>query len=266
MSFHFQPEADSSDEEGQVDLAAWQGAAKPKPESPAQRAPEGPFQGQTDEDNEEDIANGTNAGALDDPEDADNPEEQADEDEDAGEEADDNDSDAIEIRDSRSASSKASNKRQSNVRQSNISTGFTSMNEPVEVSSRDSSEDELASTPTLQTQRRIVPVIPRGEVDSNERAEFEDFTTGGDVVRRVLKETNVHGREVLYKVEFEDLHVDEVRFAIGFAFYSRCCCFMHCLNLYASTCHFLPRLASFARSHVGHMTCCCLFWSYHMAI
>lgn len=77
----------------------------------------------------------------------------------------------------------------------------------VQLDSEEDSDDPSNSTPTVEV------VIPRNELDDDERAEYVDFTTGGDVVRRVLAERQDSDGMMEYTVGFEDYHMDEVRFA-----------------------------------------------------
>ena len=212
MSFHFQPQADSSDGEEAVDISVWKsGASKPahaQPPSPPAAAIEimdeladeinneeggdqiGPFQGELDGDAEEDA-------------------DKKDEKHESEEDEEDEEQEAVPF----------------------VSSGFTSVNKPAPLQAPISlleSDDEQpspgqirlpsrtrrpASKPAAtekQAARVLVPVIPRIELNSSEADEIIDFTGGHDVVRRVLKERKGIDRDVVYKVEFEDRHVEEV--------------------------------------------------------
>jgi hypothetical protein len=81
--------------------------------------------------------------------------------------------------------------------------------QPLEVSSDSGGESDNLSVPT----RKVEVVISRYELDEDERADYVDLTAGGDVVRRVLSEREDRDGVMEYTVEFEDYHVEEVRFA-----------------------------------------------------
>lgn len=81
--------------------------------------------------------------------------------------------------------------------------------QPLEVSSDSGEESDNLSVPT----RKVEVVISRNELDEDERAEYVDLTAGGDVVRHVLSEREDGDGMMEYTVEFEDYHVEEVRFA-----------------------------------------------------
>lgn len=202
MSFHFQPQADSSDEEEAVDISAWKsGAPKPvlaQPSSPPTAAIE----------IMDELANEIENG-------------------DSGDMASfqgDLNGDGAENADKRDD---AEGEEQVPF----ISPGFTSVNKPAPVQAPISlleSEDEQpspgqmglptrtrrASLKPAATQKKgprvLVPVIPRIELDSSEADEIIDFTIGNDVVRRVLKEREGRDGDIVYKVEFEDRHVEQV--------------------------------------------------------
>lgn len=81
--------------------------------------------------------------------------------------------------------------------------------QPLEVSSDSGEESDNLSVPD----RKVEVVISRNELDHDERADYVDLTAGGDVVRRVLSERENRDGVMEYTVEFEDYHVEEVRFA-----------------------------------------------------
>lgn len=91
--------------------------------------------------------------------------------------------------------------------------------QPLEVSSDSGEDSDDLSIPT----RKVEVVISRNELDEDERADYVDLTAGSDVVRRVLSERENRDGMMEYTVEFEDYHVDEVRFA---------CDFTSCIRLY----------------------------------
>ena len=233
MAFHFQPQPDSSDDE-QVDISTWQTGAKPGRRSPALPAPVAPMGGRERDDDEGEIdfstwqkpttmtsARATGSGAESAPVDDDDGEVQVVEG-DVPDDVDDvtDNSDVVELTDTRDRSTSRKRKRQA---ESFVSTGFTSINNPARAVSAPS-EDDL-STPAEQVtsrtrrsnketngsgQRKLVPIIPQVEIDDDE---ILDFTAGGDVVRRVKKEIKNRDGDLLYTVEFEDRHVEQVRSA-----------------------------------------------------
>jgi hypothetical protein len=81
--------------------------------------------------------------------------------------------------------------------------------QPLEVSSDSGEESDNLSVPD----RKVEVVISRNELDHDERADYVDLTAGGDVVHRVLSEREDRDGMMEYTVEFEDYHVEEVRFA-----------------------------------------------------
>ena len=203
MSFHFQPQADSSDEEEAVDISAWKsGAPKPAPAQP----PSPPTAAIEIMD---ELANEINN-------------------EDGGDEM------AQFHGDLKGDAEEAEEVKDDGEEENEvpfISPGFTTVNKPAPSQapiSLPDSEDEQpspgqiklptrtrrAASKPVPTQKKgprvLVPVIPRIELDSSEADEIIDFTAGRDVVRRVLKERKGRGRDIVYKVEFEDRHVEEV--------------------------------------------------------
>jgi hypothetical protein len=197
MSFHFQPQADSSDEEEAVDIAAWKsGVPKPAPAQPPS-SPTAAIEIMDELANEIDNEDGGEMASF-----------QGDLNGDSSENADKKDGQVPFI-----------------------SSGFTFVNKPAPVQAPISlldSEDEQPSPGQMKlptrtrrgtskpatTQKKgsrvLVPVIPRIELDSSEADEIIDFTAGNDVVRRVLKERKGRDGDIVYKVEFEDRHVEEV--------------------------------------------------------
>ena len=81
--------------------------------------------------------------------------------------------------------------------------------QPLEVpSDSDEDSDDLS----LST-RKVEVVISHNELEEDERADYVDLNAGGHVVRRVLIEREDRDGMMEYTVEFEDYHVEEVRFA-----------------------------------------------------
>ena len=213
MSFHFQPQADSSDEGEAVDISAWtSGAPKPartQPPSPPTAAIEimDEFAEAINNEDEDEADTAVFQGDLND-----GAEQSEDDQVDGEEEQEEEEQDGIVV------------------------SGFNPVNKAIRtqapISLPEFSEDEL-STPEKQKQklqlptrtrransrpsrtqskvaRVLVPVIPRLELDSSEAEEIIDFTAGSDVVRRVKKEVNGRDGDIVYQVEFEDRHVEEV--------------------------------------------------------
>lgn len=81
--------------------------------------------------------------------------------------------------------------------------------QPLEASSDSGEYRDNWSIPN----RKVEVVISRDELDDDERADYVDLTAGGDVVLRVLSEREDRNGMMEYTVEFEDYHVEEVRFA-----------------------------------------------------
>lgn len=205
MSFHFQPQADSSDEEAAVDISAWKSGGSRPAQASAPSPPEAALQIMDEL-----------AGQL-------------------GEEADGEEIGTFQG-DLNGAGQQAANEEESEEEVEEVpfvSSGFTSISKPARATATialpDSSEDE-EPTPTQvklpsrakrgaaksvtahkdSRARVLVPVIPRVELDSSEADEIIDFTAGNDVVRRVKKEIKKRRGVVVYQVEFEDRHVEEV--------------------------------------------------------
>ena len=240
MAYHFQPQADSSDDE-QVDISAWQTGAEPKRKTP-HPAPVGTTSdGGADAESSRAIGSSTskigsgpgNAIEVEDGDDTSEDEEEVEEEVVIDNTQDRSRDNGVERSQSReSTGSSSSVRKRKRELESFASTGFTPVNKPAAVNRPDSSEDELtlptppaqpfpirsrrtASSSKDQKQTgRLVPVIPRFELDDDDLDDIVDYTKGGDVVRRVKKEFTGKDRFLTYKVEFEDRHVEEVR--IGF--------------------------------------------------
>jgi hypothetical protein len=71
----------------------------------------------------------------------------------------------------------------------------------------DASEDREPSTHTQSAE----VVIPRYELDDEERADFVDLTARAGRVRRVSNERAGYGGTMQYTVTFEDYHTEQVR-------------------------------------------------------
>lgn len=84
--------------------------------------------------------------------------------------------------------------------------------QPLEVSSDSEEDSDNLAIPT----RKLEVVISRNELEEDERTDYVDLTAGGDIVRRVLSEREDRDGMMEYTVEFEDYHVEEVRFACDF--------------------------------------------------
>ena len=206
MSFHFQPQADSSDEEEAVDISAWKSGAvaATAAQEQAPSPPEAAIQVMDEL-----------ASALNDPEEQDEIAPFQGDLDGAADVADSQEEDEDEEQEEPTFQS----------------SGFTSVNKPAriqaEISLPESSDDEAVSPSQLklpnrtrqaagpsQAARMLVPVIPRLELSSSEAEDIIDFTAGDDVVRRVKKEVNGRGGDVVYLVEFEDRHVEEVSYFV----------------------------------------------------
>ncbi|KAK5164948.1 uncharacterized protein LTR77_009613 [Saxophila tyrrhenica] len=211
MSFHFEPQADSSDDEGQLDLSAWQGAAKPAVQRPPVARMQANDEDMGDQDIQVDEATyATASGAL--QEDSDEQEDAADGNGD-GDRSEEEASPVLEI--SSVSESSDTRKRQRSGQQNGASSSFTAINQPVTLSSDSDSEGGQQSTSISSSkgQRQLVPVISRRlPSDAGDLEDYEDFTAGGEVVRRVMKELKNGQMDIAYRVEFEDLHVEEIPF------------------------------------------------------
>jgi hypothetical protein len=213
MSFHFQPQADSSDEEETVDISTWKSSApkpanrlSPSPPTAAIEVMNELAEAIKNEDDEEDESAIFQGDLI-------NRAEPSEDDKIDGEEEEEQD--AIVV------------------------SAFNPVNKATRtqapISLPESNEDELG-TPEKQKQKQklqlptrtrraksrpsrtpkeiprvLVPVIPRLELDSSEAEEILDFTVGSDVVRRVKKELQGRDGDIVYQVEFEDRHAEEVR-------------------------------------------------------
>ena len=231
MAFHFQPQADSSDEDDQVNLAAWQnGGSSTRRESPV--IPPAPvasmMSGNVEEEDESDHLGDISAwqkppasagrNAADDA--IDLTEEAAD----GQEDDEDNEEGAPSLQIQQDLNDKASDaasgvegippsknngKRKPRQERENsgdffVSPSFTSINSPALHTKTD-------IRGALQ-QRKLVPVLLRVALEDMDLDDENvlDFTGGHDVVRRVMQEFKGQEGDSLYTVEFKDLHVQEV--------------------------------------------------------
>lgn len=246
MAFHFQPQADSSDDE-QVDLTAWQSDARPK----SRRAPIGGMDGAGDNEVEDAINISVFSqirGTYDDDEiAAEDGEEDEDEvieipdvpdlvveEEDGGEEKGvavqeiESDTPCLDTSREQSESRKRKRGRPANTFKS---PSFTSINKRPSPPST----DEESTKATQQTTRRsgrsagkpditggYIPLLPRVDLDELED-DIQDFTAGRHVVRMVKKEMAGRDGDIAYKVEFVDRHVEEVC-SKSLARFLRCAC------------------------------------------
>lgn len=214
MSYHFQPQADSSDEEG-VDLSAWKDGAKSNQSSSKTQAPIAPMQSFQEASTEEDVtkfmdvANGIAAKMG----------EEADDDDDDDDEGEDGNGAigsrrmSLDVQDSDIEEVAATARPHERVRKQTertVSSGFTAINAPSQRTSRSRDEEEVVEQGPARILREVVPRLVPLPLDSEELAEFEDFTSGGDVVRKVLRDLDPAGGQLQYEVEFEDLHVEKV--------------------------------------------------------
>ena len=197
MSFHCETRADSSDDEDGVDLAAWQSNTQPKVASSTQNAPVAIMEAREDDADEDEIA-----GFM---EQANDLTTEAQDLENGVDESEEDDVDAIEI----IGSAPVRSKRKA-AQNAIFSSGFTSINVPIPRRQTPSSDEDEVAQDLAGELGKMVPMIPRSELDADARAEFEDFTTGGDVVKRVMKELKDGRANLRYKVEFEDWSVAEV--------------------------------------------------------
>jgi hypothetical protein len=266
MSFHFQAQGDSSDEE-QVDLTSWQSTAK---SAGQQRAPVARVQAQTDEE----IIDGqvmaeldaaippTASGAL-----QVDSNDEGDDAQDGGEDEQSEDNDIVELKVDSASESQDTRNRRSNTHWSLMQSGFTSVNQPVSGVSSDESDRTMRKNgaSVSKKQRKLVPAIPRSQLDPEEREEFQDFTAGGDVVRKVLKELKDGRRDIVYKVEFEDLHVEEVRYAFACSVLAvpSSCVGPHGYGFRGSAGHCVACFASLDPLPCLHMTGYCLIRKGH---
>lgn len=189
MSFNFQTQPDSSDDEVPVDINAWKSGSTSKPaRAPAQApAPVAPM-----------VQPPTIIS--------------------------DDDEDGDSLPDIEASSFQTGQKRKRATHASPSPTlasgGFTSINQsaagpsqsgaiaesPIEFPDIalgvDGAQDEEETVKT-----RLVPVLPRVDIDEEE---VVDFTAGNDVVRRVLAELESDDGALIYKVELGDWSIEEV--------------------------------------------------------
>lgn len=203
MSFNFAARADSSDEEAAVDLSAWQSGANRKRVTPPRRS--SGFQAVNQP--SEDVAMEMEPEPEPEPEPVLIPGPAPVARVQASAEA----ADAMLI-----SSAKESSDDEEAVpvvaKMHNVSAGAEEDAEDEDaievqpqVGDGEPEEDELV-VPTST----ITVSVPRHELEEEDLADFEDFTTGGDVVSSVLQEQQDEDGVMTYLVEFEDQHVEEV--------------------------------------------------------
>lgn len=260
MAFHFQPQADSSDDE-QVDLTAWQTGSRSKPPP----APVATMDGAAEEEDTDVIhvsARTTNGDAAfanrSNREDGGEDEEEAieipdvpDLPEENGVAITDNDTDTERGATPREQSESRKCKRQQPA-DAFISPSFTTINKRA---SPASSEEELSrlaerknrrSTRSAGKKGRYVPVIPR--VDLDELGDvILDFTAGRNVVRMVKKEITSEDGDITYKVELVDRHVEEVRMELR----------LFGLDASLVSCDFIVQLCLARERFPSHVTTAC---------
>lgn len=199
MAYHFQPQADSSDDE-QVDITSWQTAARPKSAS----APVATMNGATHSQPKarpRSTMSHSNGSAS-----------EGDVDEEQGDGAvlgsdmpHSSNVQQAEPTTSKSESSEASLTAPS----------FTFLNQTVSSSSSSNEKDLLQSElrPEAQKSRVLAPIIPRIRPEDMDD-DVLDFTTGGDVVRSVIEEMAGKHGDTWYRVEYADFRVHEVSLAV----------------------------------------------------
>ena len=77
----------------------------------------------------------------------------------------------------------------------------------VDFETREQEEEGLGRPQSTAPSSTLVIEIPHAEVD---RDQYEDLTTGHDVVRRVIREIEDEQGRLVYKVLFEDFSTNEV--------------------------------------------------------
>jgi len=203
MSFDYRLRADSSDEEeaDSLDLSAWKDGAGTKQSAAAGGTPQAPAS----------VTPVVRPNGHDDGD-------------------DDDDSDEIMVAGVATSQSARTPKRTHSTSaaapsQSPPRRSFTSINQPTPQPSTSvsatvtndqpmydatmmSDSEEENDDSALGAGRSLVPVISHVEADDDE---IQKFTTGDDVVRRVLKELEGEDGEMAYKVEFEDRSTEKVR-------------------------------------------------------
>lgn len=220
MAFHFQPQADSSDDE-QVDLTAWQTGARPHATVAPRAAANDPAEEEhhaylqapnsdaaSPSNLESNLPDGEAVKDEDEvvsiPEIPDLPEQEVEE-----EQADDSNNVIAFSSNNDSASSRppTTSREQSESRKrkrGRPSAGFTSINQRASPSPPASDKEGSA-----MSGRVLVPVIPRVEAEELD-SDVEDFTKGRNRVRLIKREVAGEYGEIGYVVEFKDLRLEEV--------------------------------------------------------
>ena len=214
MSFHFQPQADSSDEEDAVNISAWKSGAPKSAQRPLLSPPTAAIEimdeiveAINNEDEDEDdtaVFEG----------DLNNRAEQSEDDKVDGEVEEKDKPDTIAVPAFTPVNKSTRSQAPISLSESSeAELGFPE-NIKMQLPTRARNQTGRSTSGSSRTQKKaarvLVPVIPRLELDSSEAEEIIDFTAGSDVVRRVKREINAKYGDVVYQVEFEDRHVEEV--------------------------------------------------------
>lgn len=207
MSFNFAARADSSDEEAAVDLSAWQSGANRKRVTPPRRS--SGFQAVNQP--SEDVAMEMEPEPEPEPEPALVPGSAPVAQMQASAEA----ADAMLISSDKESSDDEEEEEEAVpvvAKMHNVSAGAEEDAEDEDaievqpqVGDGEPEEDELV-VPTS----KITVSVPHHELEEEDFADFEDFTTGGDAVSSVLQEQQDEDGVMTYLVEFEDQHVEQV--------------------------------------------------------
>lgn len=208
MAFHFEPRADSSDEED-IDLAAWQSWAKSNVKPSRQPVPVAAMRKSE---------NGATNAVLRSAEQAPGPPASLREEIDAIEPGIDNanvlngSNQQEEVELTAAADDSAASKRRSGGGQKRKrkspgvpSPGFTAVNKPAPAPARSSQQGPALNDPGDGSGVVVIPSTYRDSHDG-----ILDFTKGRDIVRKILGELYDEDGRVLYEVEFEDRHVEKV--------------------------------------------------------
>lgn len=190
MAFHFDAQADSSDDEAAMDLSAWKSGAKRVAPVGGGRAPVAPMMGGSAQQEEMErsitpsLSNFQNGG-----------------------------------KGKRAASASASRSpaplafqpindldQESSDGEQELEIQSISSGEPAEEAEEQDQDEDDEQYPAGP--RKLVVRISRTEGD--DRDEYEDYTTGSDRVRQLLWEVRPINRQVAYQVLFEDFHDEAV--------------------------------------------------------
>lgn len=191
MSYHFQPRMDSSDDEG-VDLTAWKSGSAPNSKLAQPAASAAPMVSEelvtaTEDDNEFGKMAGSQQRKKRKSQSPPAPSFQAIN---------------RSNRDSRQSSA-ASETRAPSIEELifNIRTAPDPGSTTIEEGQEGTEDDDHTGS------RQVIAKLP---LDNLDRSEYQDFTSGADVVDRVLKEIEENDGEVCYKIQFADGDTKEV--------------------------------------------------------